>query len=230
LSSINHEKQRLTNLAKVINASTQESSRHLSRFSESGYIKKDQDGFFATTSLGKAVLRVLPSIRFLLTYKTYFLSHDLSALPTSFTERIGELSNGKLVGQFNIVLDHIKKVILEGREFVWLIADQPVVPTSTMGNAFTSRKVPVRLVINQGTDLKALSAAKSILPEKFEVATLGEVSVAMAINEKLAGVCFPGSDGKLDFGVGFVGSDDPFRKWCSDLFQHYWTSSDSVRL
>jgi predicted transcriptional regulator len=68
------------------------------------------------------------------------------------------------------------------------------------------------------------------LPEKFEVATLGEVSVAMAINEKLAGVCFPGSDGKLDFGVGFVGSDDPFRKWCSDLFQHYWTSSDSVRL
>jgi predicted transcriptional regulator len=119
-------------------------------------------------------------------------------------------------------------VILEGREFVWLIADQPVVPTSTMGNAFSSRNVPVKLIIKQGIDLGALSAAKSILPEKFEVATLGEVNVAMAINEKLAGVCFQGQDGKLDFGVGFVGTDPAFHSWCSDLFQYYWTSSEST--
>lgn len=229
LSSINREKQRLTSLAKVINASTQECSRHLSRLSDSGYIRKDQNGFFETTSLGKAVLLVFPSIRFLLTHKTYFLSHDLSALPPSFIERIGELSSGKLIGHFNIVLDHIKKVILEGREFVWLIADQPVVPTSTMGNAFTSRNVPVRLVINHGTELNTLSAAKTILPEKFEVATLNEVNVAMAINEKLAGVCFPGTDGKLDFGVGFVSTNPDFRAWCSDLFQYYWKISDPAR-
>ena len=126
-------------------------------------------------------------------------------------------------------MDHIKKVILEGREFVWLIADQPVVPTSTMGNAFTSRNVPVKLIIKHGTDLNALSAAKSILPEKFEVANLKDVGVAMAINEKLAGVCFPGPDGKLDFGVGFVGSGSSFRSWCSDLFDYYWKSAEPVR-
>jgi len=229
LSSINHEKQRLTSLAKVINSSTQECSRHLARLSESGYIRKDSEGFFETTPLGKALLRVLPSVQFLLSYRNFFLSHDLSALPTSFTERIGELTGGKLVSHFNIVLDHIKKVIIEGREFVWLIADQPVVPTNTMGNAFTSRRVPVRLVVNHGTDLNVLSAAKSILPEKFELATLKEVNVAMAINENLAGVCFPGLDGKLDFGVGFVGTNSGFREWCSDLFQYYWTKSDPVR-
>lgn len=230
LVNINEKRQRLTNLAKTIKASTQECSRHLNRLSESGYIKKDSDGSFETTTLGKAILRVLPSIQFLLNHKNYFLSHDLTPLPESFGERIGELREGKLVGHFNIVLDHIKKVILEGREFVWLIADQPVVPTSTLGNAFTSRKVPVRLIIKRGTDLNALSAAKSILPEKFEVAILNDVGVAMAINEKLAGACFQGPDGKLDFGVGFVGSDVPFRSWCCDLFDYYWRTAELVRL
>lgn len=229
LSKISEQRQRLTSLAKVINASTQECSRHLNRLSDSGYIKKNSDGSFETTTLGKAVLRVLPSIQFLLNHKNYFLSHDLTPLPPSFNERIGELIEGKLVGHFNTVLDHIKKVILEGREFVWLIADQPVVPTSTLGNAFASRSLPVRLIIQNGIDLSALSAAKSILPEKFEVASLNDVSVAMAINEKLAGVCFPRPDGKLDFGVGFVGSDASFRSWCYDLFDYYWKAADPLR-
>ena len=229
LTSINQKRQRLTDLAQTIKASTQECSRHLSRLSKSGYVKKDSDGSFETTTLGKAVLRVLPSIQFLLTHKNYFISHDLTSIPESFTERIGELSEGKLVGHFNTVLDHIKKVILEGREYVWLIADQPVVPTSTMGSAFTSRNIPVRLIIKQGTDLSTLSAAKSILPERFAVANLNDVDVAMAINEKLAGVCFPGQDGKLDFGVGFVGSDSGFRAWCSDLFDYYWKTAQPVR-
>lgn len=229
LANINEKRQRLTGLAQVIKASTQECSRHLARLSESGYIKKDSDGLFETTALGKAVLRVLPSIEFLLEHKNYFLSHELTSIPESFTERIGELVGGKLVGHFNSVLDHIKKVILEGREFVWLIADQPVVPTNTLGNAFTSKSVPVRLVIQRGIDLSALSAAKSVLPDKFEVASLTEIGVAMAINEKLAGVCFPGLDGKLDFGVGFVGSTPAFRSWCGDLFEHYWKSAQPVR-
>lgn len=230
LVSINQKKERLTNLAKVIKASTQECSRHLNRLSNSGYIKKDSDGSFETTTLGRAVLRIVPGIQFLVTHKNYFLSHDVTSIPEGFTERIGELVEGKLVGHFNIVLDHIKRVILEGRDFVWLIADQPVVPTSNLGQAFTSRTVPVRLVVKHGTDLGALSAARSVLPEKFDVANVNNVGVAMAINENLAGVCFPGPDGKLDFGVGFVGSDSSFRSWCCDLFDYYWRSAEPFRL
>jgi len=225
LAEINHQPQRLTDLSKVLKASAQECSRHLSRLSDSGYIKKESDGSFETTPLGKALVRVLPSIQFLLQHRNYFLSHDLSRLPTSYVERIGELTQGKLVGHFNIVLDHIKKVIIEGNEFVSLIADQPVVPTATMGGAFRSRSIPVKLIINEGYDMKMLAAAKSVLPEKFETATLNQVHVAMAINEKLAGVCFPGPDGKLDFGVGFVGSDSAFRGWCTEMPKNYWTES-----
>jgi predicted transcriptional regulator len=98
-----------------------------------------------------------------------------------------------------------------------------------MGNAFISRTVPVRLIIKHGTDLNTLSAAKSTLPREFEIANLADVGVAMAINEHLAGVCFSGLDGKIDFGVGFVGFEPPFRTWCRDLFDHYWKTAEKVR-
>ncbi len=223
LSKINLEKQRLTTLAKVIDASTQECSRHLARLSESGFIGKNSHGFFETTPLGRAVLSLLPGLQFLLKNKNYFLSHSPSFLPQSFAERIGELTEGKLVGHFNLVLEHVKDTILEAREFVWLISDQPVVPTTSLGNAFYSRRLPVRLLLEEGFDLKDFSAAKSVLPEKFEIATMKDVKIAMAINEKVAGVCFPGLDGKIDFGVGFYGTGPQFRGWCSDLFEFSWT-------
>jgi predicted transcriptional regulator len=44
----------------------------------------------------------------------------------------------------------------------------------------------------------------------------------MALNEKIAGVTFPNTTGKLDFNSGFRSSNPLFRKWCQDLFLHHW--------
>lgn len=229
LTTIDRERQRLTSLAKVIRASNQECSRHLSRLTDSSLVRKDSSGFYETTPLGKGVLGLLPSLRFLLKHRSYVLSHDLSLLPSSFMERIGELVEGKLVGHFNIVLEHIKRTIAEARERLWLISDQPIIPTASVGVGFPSRNLPVKLILQPGYDLKAFSEARSALPVKFEIGLVREVRVAMAINENAAGVCFPGLDGKIDFGVGFIGSDPAFRTWSSDLFEHYWKSADPVR-
>jgi predicted transcriptional regulator len=168
-------------------------------------------------------------MQFLVKNQNYVLSHDLSLFPSSFIERIGELLEGKLVGHFNIVLEHIKRTIAEAREYLWLISDQPIIPTTSVGVGFPSRNLPVRLIIQPGYDLKTFSESKSVLPTKFEIAIVNEISVAMAINEKIAGVCFPGHDGKIDFGVGFIGTDARFRNWCRDLFEYYWGSAEPVR-
>ena len=229
LRTIQNEKLRLTSLAKVINASNQECSRHLSRLTESGLTRKDSAGFYETTPLGRVILDLLPSLGFLLRNRNYVLSHDFSLLPRSFLERIGELFEGKLVGHFNIVLEHIKKTIAEARQFLWLISDQPIIPTSSIGVGFPSRNIPVRLILQQGYDLKTFTSAKSVLPTRFEIAMTKEIRVAMAINEKVAGVCFPSLDGKIDFGVGFIGSDLAFLSWCRDLFEHYWKLAEPVR-
>jgi predicted transcriptional regulator len=228
LARIDRERLRLTSLAKIIHASNQECSRHLSRLADSSLVKKDSAGFYETTPLGRGVLGLLPSLRFLVKHRNYVLSHDLSLLPGPFMERIGELVEGRLVGHFNIVLEHIKKTIAEAREHLWLISDQPIIPTSSLGVGFPSRNLPVRLILQPGYDLKTFVEAKSALPIEFEIGLAQQVRVAMAINEKVAGICFPGLDGRLDFGVGFIGSDLQFRTWASDLFEHYWKNSQRV--
>lgn len=227
LSSVNKEKLRLSNLTRIINASPQECSRHLTRLSDSGLIRKGSDGLFETTSLGKAILAIFPSIRFLLRHRDFFLLHDLSFLPQGYLPRIGELSSGKFDDHFNFVLDQIKKVMSSGKEFVWLLSDQPIVVGPAIGASFSSKEVPVKFIGSKSIDRSLFVRTRSALP-KSEFGVLPEVKVAMAINESYAGVCFPTIAGKIDFSAGFSGSDPGFRKWCSDLFECYWGKSMKI--
>jgi predicted transcriptional regulator len=226
LAEISSRKQRLTGLSKAIKASTQECSRHLGRLSNAGLIQKDAESLYEITPLGKAVLTMFPGIEFLLRHKEYFLTHDLASIPRGFVERIGELSTGEYVNHISLVLEHIKSVISTGKEFVWLISDQPIV-VGTIETSFSSRNLPVRLIVEETIDRAIVGQVKTAL-SRSEVAIFGEVRIAMAINETIAGICFPGADGKIDFSAGFVGRDLSFRTWCNDLFDFYWSKSQKI--
>jgi len=229
LSEIAQKKQRLTNLSVVINASPQECSRHIARLQDSGLIKKNNDGLYEATNLGHALLHLLPSYEFFLTHKDYFIAHDVSFLPRGFLARVGELAAGEFVNHFSIVLELIKKVISTGHEYVWLISDQPMVIGPSIGPTFFSRNVPVRLIGQADIDRKVAAEVVSSLT-RSDVAVLPEVNLAMAINEEIAGICFPDSVGKIDFSAGFYSEDPEFRGWCGDLFEHYWSSSRKLEL
>ncbi|HXW37525.1 MAG TPA: helix-turn-helix domain-containing protein [Nitrososphaerales archaeon] len=227
LAELSTKKRRLKDLSRVINASPQECSRHLSRLSEAGMIEKDSDGLFGMTDLGRAIVRLFPSTRFLLSNGDYFLSHDLTFLPKGFLERIGELSGAEYVHHFSSVLELIKKVISSGEEHVWLISDQPMVVGPTIGPTFFSTDVPVRLIGLPDIDKRVVAQMRSSLP-KSEIVYLPEVKIAMAMNESMAGVCFPDSYGGIDFAAGFAGADPIFREWCHDLFEFYWSRARRV--
>jgi len=101
LRDIATTRKNLTALSKTINTSRPECSRHLDRLKLSGLISKDSEGFYQTTSVGDAILKVLPSVQFLLQYREDLMSHDLSGLPVSFVERLGDLQNAEHVRHFS---------------------------------------------------------------------------------------------------------------------------------
>ena len=228
LSQISTHKQRLTSLSKFLNCTAQECSHHLRRLSDSGFIRKGSEGLYETTALGRAMQSLFPSIKFLIEHKDNFLSHDLSFLPQGFIERIGELAGGQYVNNISLVLKHIDTVISEAREYVWLMSDQPIVSGESIGQNLLARNVLVKLIGEQTIERKEFIDAKSMLKERIEIGTLQDVKFAMAINEVVAGVCFPDLNGKIDFRVGFVAKDLRFRSWCTDLFEHYWTRSRKI--
>jgi hypothetical protein len=49
-----------------------------------------------------------------------------------------------------------------------------------------------------------------------------DIKIGIAMNEKIAGVVFPDTMGKIDFNGGFRSDNPLFHKWCRDLFVYYW--------
>ena len=225
-STIAKEKLRLTQLAAKLSASTQETSRHLSRLQDARLIEKGSDGCFTLTSFGKALEDVLPSLRFLAQHRAYFLSHELSALPYEFVERIGELELGAFAHGIGGILNHTTTVFREAKSHVWLASDN-VMDLSTIGGQAACGDVRVRILVPLGS----LAGAPSLSAEqasRIELRLLPKVHAGLALNEKTAGVAFPDLSGKIDFNSGFAGADPKFRKWCADLFTLGWNEGKTL--
>jgi hypothetical protein len=68
---------------------------------------------------------------------------------------------------------------------------------------------------------------KTLLGNKLELKLLADddVKVAIAMNEKIAGIAFPDLKGKMDFNSGFTSSSIDFHKWCNNVFSFFWARS-----
>lgn len=225
-STIAKERLRLTQLASKLSASTQETSRHLSRLQEARLIEKEPDGCFTLTSFGKPLKAILPSLKFLTEHSDYFLSHDLSALPIEFLQRIGELEHGEYAHGIGVVLSHTAHVFLDAKSYVWLASDN-VMDLSTIGAKAASGDVQINIIVPVGSIAEA-SPVASALATKIEIRLIEKVHAGLAMNEKTAGVALPDSSGRIDFNSGFASSEPNFHKWCTDLFMFHWGKAKKI--
>lgn len=227
LSEVAAKKQKMSNLSKAIGATTPECSRHLSRMTGSGLVRKDAAGLYEATPAGMAVLRLLPGLEAIVRYKEYFVTHDLSVLPIEFIGRIGVLSEADQVSHFSSVFDRIKMTISGAEEHSLLLVDKPILVGKKGGPSSPSRFPRARFIFTRALGQADLASVKAAFPHS-EIAVAKEVKIALGVTEKSAGVIFPFTDGKLDFGNGFFGNTPNFRNWCSDLFEYCWKSSKKV--
>jgi predicted transcriptional regulator len=229
LSEIAIEKSRLSQLTAKLSATPQETSKHLMRLRDAKFIEKDSDGFFGLTVFGKIIMNLLPSIRFLMENREYFLSHDISFLPPEFIERIGELQESKYVDRVGSILAHTQKVVKEAEEYIWLMADHPLGGKEYVADSgkLESSTVTWRIIIpaDSSVDWTRLHASAKTHKDRIEyrlIEDANDINAGIALNEKIAGLTFPDTTGKLDFNSGFGSSNLIFRKWCQDLFVIHW--------
>lgn len=223
LSLIEKERLKLTHISERLNLSVQETSRHLSRLRDAKLIGRNVDGFYHLTPFGRITLHLLTGYNFILKNRDYFQDHDPSCLPLEFIERIGELEEYK-PGEGVMQVLHLAVVVMEeAKEYVWILTDQVMTPTIPMIKEGYAKGLkfrillPEKLTLPSGFQLPKLAPASPV-----EIRWLEEVRVCTMMNEKLAGLCLPDLDGKIDFSTGFASRDPKFHKWCRDLFLHYW--------
>ncbi len=124
LTNLKSENLRLTQLAQKLSATVQETSKHLARLGDAKLVGKSSNGSYGLTAYGEQVLQVLPSFEFLAKNKEYFLSHDLSLLPRSFVQRIGELSGSQYKDHISGMVHNAERVLREAEEYAWYMLDE----------------------------------------------------------------------------------------------------------
>ena len=230
LSEIAIQNRRLSQLTNKLSATPQETSKHLTRLRDAKLIEKDSDGFFDLTAFGKIIVNLLPSLRFLAQNREYFLSHDISSLPLEFIERLGELQENEYGEKVGAILAHVQQVVQDAEYYIWLMADHTLGGQGYVtgsGKLESTSSVTWRVIIPDDNSIDWTRLRKTVGTHKGRIEyhlmeDPNDIKAGMALNEKIAGLTFPNTMGKLDFNTGFRSSNPVFRNWCQDLFLFHW--------
>lgn len=232
LTEISRKPLKMTQLAPKISATAQETSRHLARLKDANLIDKDPDGNYRLTAFAKLVMHYLPAFTFLLKNKQYFLNHDITFLPEQFLTRLGDFLYSQYGDKVSNIFTHGRDVIFEAENYVWLMADQNILTTYQDYHKIVNKELSLRMMLPPNRmryeDFEPIKTASDLKLEIREIKEQeqGNVPVSIAMNEKIAGVCFPDLKGQIDFNSGFRGtSNTEFHGWCRDLFEYYWSKS-----
>jgi predicted transcriptional regulator len=210
----------VTDLAKELNTSTQEASRHLTRLMSSGLLQRESDGAYAISEYGRLVLSTLRSHQFLADHKEYFQLHEASHIPDEFQSRLGELNECTYLDDVMAVFQKIQDVIENAEEYIYRLTDRRFNLVYHSLQSAADRGVEFKLIETLDYQLTTdLDQFKRVQPS--ETRGLETIPVFIAMSEKeVASLAFP-IDGRFDY-RGFNSNSPVAIKWCRDLYLYYW--------
>ena len=222
LNSLRDERLKLSHLAKRLDMTVTETSRHLQRLSDADIVVRDADGTYSLTPLGGLALQLLGSLSFVSDHRHYFNGHSVSSLSLGFIHRLGELSESRLDEDTVKVFEHARNMLLGAEEYIWIQSYQHLLWNSPIILEKMRCGVDFRFILPSDVapppDYKPDPAAMG------RTRTLDRVEARVALTEKEASLSFPRTDGSVDY-AAFISGDLGFRTWCRALFQHYWENA-----
>jgi predicted transcriptional regulator len=200
-----------------------EALRHLQRLVRQRVVERIPAGGFALTGYGQLVAEGVGSFAFLSRRREFFLEHDLAGLPPAFLHRLAELSGPDPGEGVSVTLRHVEGVLSGAEEYAWFLTDQAILKWTDLTRELRERALQVRVIF-------PASERRSVeqLPDRLRVARsvefryLPTVPLALALNERMAGVAFRLPHGDIDYSHAVGGDQEPFHRWCLDLFRYYW--------
>ncbi len=232
---LNDKSAKISQLAKDLGITMQETHRNVNRLQDAGLIEKDPEGIFSLTTFGNTIIKQIPTFNYLSKHKEYFSEHILGELPIKFIMRLGALDRCEFVKGVVAILERWKDIYRQSDLYIYEIV--PQVPMDLIEPAVTRVKekgvkysyvLPKDVIIPKGRKdlLKKLGHNELLNKGAIERRMVENVQVAVILNEKQASVLFPNQKGETDMNMMFVSSDTVFHEWCLDYFRYRWYGSD----
>ncbi len=223
----------LSNIARLLNSTVQEISRHMNRLSEIGVVVREPTGSWRLTNYGETLLRLLPGFQFVTRNLVYFNDHSVSKIPSQFFCRLGSFHGSSSISSTIDFFREIGRIIDESNDRVWMITDKfPVILLRTIMNAL-ERGVNFRFVesfdlYSQFEDTYSREQLEDLnfvkLSPNVEFRAIKNVDITMVVSDTSCAVAFPLMSGEFDH-KGFLGKGLDSQKWSEDIFTYYWENS-----
>jgi predicted transcriptional regulator len=220
LRELQKENLKMQEIARRLDVTATEAFRQLERLSAALLVQRQPNGTFALAEYGKVVLQLSSSLEFVSKHKNYFSTHDIMRFPLQFVNRLGELSQAKLVMDTVKNLNNAERAFIEAEQYGWGIAEgtipEHVIP---MINERIQKGMKFKFLIPENR--LSANVSPSATPKNVEIRGLPDLPAIVVLTEKEGGVCFRQVGGRVDY-AGFFGKDPTFLNWVKDLFLYYW--------
>jgi len=211
---------KMQDVARKLDLTATEASRQLLRMGQAKLIERGPEGTYTTTQLGRLFLMLSTSMEFVYKHDDYFLNHDLAQIPSSFVNRLGELSKGTLVVDLIGALARWETLVNAAQDHLWVITPRPMGHLTKLSAVKLTEGLKIHSIMSEENRNSGLNLPTS---KNVERKLIDVVPLVMMISEKEAAVSFPSVQSKgADFNSSFFGSDKAFLIWATDLFNHYW--------
>ena len=234
ISKLKEKSFKMTEIAKEIEATSQEIHRNLLRLESNGFVQKEKDGYYALTTFGKTIYSQIPSIVFLSENREYFETHDFCGIPTKFVMRIGQLRISKRIKGVSRVLEQWKEIKENANEYVYeTMSEIPLDLITPLATKLKENpKMHCHAIISESV-ISPRGRKKVIKENEFENLVkkgqlerrMFDVKTVVVLNEKSACVSFPDTNGDPDIREIFYSEDVQFHEWCLDYFRYCWYGS-----
>jgi predicted transcriptional regulator len=240
IHSLHRQKLNLAGLSKELGVTMQEVHRNLNRLMEAGLIEKKSSGVFSLTTFGSTIIRQIPSIDFLSKNRLYFSDHTFGDMPMKFIQRIGALSNGEIIRGWVAVIERIKEMYRQSREYIYGMLPQVTHDLiETVIPMVREHEVVFKYILPENAQvpkagmklLGDISYSDLLKRGLIERKMIKKISVAVVLNEREALVMFPSTRGETDMNEMFCSiygeTGNFFHEWSHDYFFYNWYNSHS---
>jgi predicted transcriptional regulator len=241
LYKLGEDKMNVTGIARELEITTQECSRHLSRLSDAELVVRDPGGTYGLTQYGRSSLRMIPGQRFIAEHRDYFNAHTLEKLPSEFVCRIGELRRSDPTTNVMVTFGVVESLFKNAEEHVRMIHDQYLPSILPLGVGALKRGAKLMSLEPRAKEShRNLNRARPTyideddedylmrawLDGKVDSRFSDAVDVFLYVSEKEAFIAFPLGDGSFDY-LGFSSTDQAMRRFCSDVFDFYFEKGET---
>ncbi len=225
LKTITTQPEPVETIAQKVDISAKETRVHLDSLHGAGLVDRMPEGTYRAGPLGQLTLSILQDLDFVASHSEFFRDLDLSLVPESFIERLGELKDSeRMEGAVNN-LQHAERLFEQAEKNISVIGNEVMLDAVPVVREKVSKGADFKCVIDQ--TFKPPSEFKLTIPELWR--QIWKIPAATVVTDKEAMVFFLDRKLKVDYSVAFVSKEPAFIKWCEDLVNHLWEKGQKVQ-